>query len=492
MNMYNLSLNNNAVDFKTLESNIYKDVCDIACGVFKEVLQQLDKMLMATRDVESYRHKGIKKTHIHTVMGVIEYERRIYEHYDENDKKQYIYLLDKHLKNESIGHVSTNLAEKIVERVLEESYRKTSQAVKSMTNADLSHTTIWNVVQKTGTKLIEQEQQLINQYEQGSVNGKREVDVLFEEADGVWLSIQGKDRPKKGGKKEMKIAINYEGWKERKNQKKGYVVHNKTVCAGFHASSDFNKLWSAKVAQKYNEDEIKLRIVNGDGDPWIKPDTRREGVHFQLDPFHISREVLRNVPDKKEASKLNKLLKEGQVKEAFECLAQLLIDYNQDEKQFKKLEKLYNYLANNHEGLIPYQLRELELPTLEGKLEYRGMGTMEHNVCDVVSLRMKKRKMSWTQKGANHLVKLLAARASGTLYEKLNSLFKETVSEDMLDEMIEIVQLSAAGANKKGKKTGIYPIHSSTKPYEGQARREGRRAIRNLVENRVASDLNYS
>jgi hypothetical protein len=55
-------------------------------------------------------------------------------------------LLDKYLKNETIGRVSTNLAEKMIERVLEESYRKTAHAVENLANQRLSHAAIWNVV----------------------------------------------------------------------------------------------------------------------------------------------------------------------------------------------------------------------------------------------------------------------------------------------------------------------------------------------------------
>lgn len=489
--MYTISLNDSTLDFKTLEQKIYRIVCEVACDALKDVLEILDRMLMATRDVDKYRHKGIKKTHIHTVMGVIDYERRIYEYYNEDGKKQYVYLLDQYLKNETVGHVSTNLAEKIVERALEESYRKTAQAMESATNANLSHTTAWNVIQKVGSKLKEREQHLVDKYEHGELNGDREVDVLFQEADGVWLPMQGKDRPKKGRKKEMKVAINYEGFKKRKGQKEGYQVHNKTACAGFHKSHEFKKLWAAKVAEQYNVDEIKVRIVNGDGDPWIKPDLGQEGVYFQLDPFHISREVLRKVPDKKQARKLNKLLEQGKVDESFQYLTDLLLEYTQDEDKFKKLEALYNYLSNNREGLIPYRLRDLELPELPDGLIYRGMGTMEGNVCDIITLRMKNRKMSWSEEGANNLAKLLVARASGTLYEQLDGVFDGTVSDEMLDEMIEIVQLSAAQANRKSKKSNIYPMHNAPMPYEGQPLTEGRKAVRNLVENRVVSDLNF-
>lgn len=489
--MYTISLNNNKLDFKALEQKIYQIICEIACDVLKDVLEKLDKMLMATRDIDKYRHKGIKNTHINTVMGIIEYGRRIYECYDKDGKKQYIYLLDRYLNNEAVGHVSTNLAEKIVERALEESYRKTAQAMESTTNASLSHTTAWNVIQKIGEKLKEREEQLVNKYEQGRLSGKREIDVLFQEADGVWLSMQGKDRPKKGRKKEMKIAVNYEGFKKREGQKKGYQVYNKTACAGFHKSHDFKKLWEAKVAEQYNVDEIKARIINGDGDPWIKPDPGWDNIHFQLDPFHISREVLRKVPDKKQAGRLNKLLRAGKIEESFKYLTDLLIEYTNDEDEFKKLEKLYNYLNNNQEGLIPYMLRNLELPKLPDGIIYRGMGTMESNVCIVITLRMKNRKMSWSEKGGNNLARLLTARADGSLYEQLDRIFDDTVSDDMLEDMIVVIQLSAAQANKKPKKSNIYPMRSAPVPYEGQPLTEGRKAIRNLVENRIAGDLNF-
>ncbi|NLJ41648.1 MAG: hypothetical protein GX352_08585 [Clostridiales bacterium] len=177
--MYTISLNDSALDFKTLEQTIYRAVCDIACDVLKDVLGTLDKMLMATRDTNKYRHKGIKDTHINTVMGTIHYGRRIYKCQDGDGKEKYIYLLDQYLNNETIGRASTNLAEKIVERALEEPYRKAAEAIDSTTNIGLSHTTAWNVVQKIGEKLKEKEERLVSKYEHGELMGEREVEVLF-------------------------------------------------------------------------------------------------------------------------------------------------------------------------------------------------------------------------------------------------------------------------------------------------------------------------
>ena len=140
--MYSINLNEDGLDFKTIEKEIYRTVCGVGCEIITDILERLDLLLMVSRDEEYYRNKGKKATHIHTVMGPIEYSRRIYEYHDEEGLKKYIRLLDKYLKDEVIGHVSTNLAEKIIERVMEEPYRKAADAIASISNEQLSHTAI--------------------------------------------------------------------------------------------------------------------------------------------------------------------------------------------------------------------------------------------------------------------------------------------------------------------------------------------------------------
>lgn len=490
--MHILSVNDNELNFKVLEQTIYKIVCEVACEVMKDILEQIDLMLLAKRDTEKYRNKGPRKTCIHTVMGEVEYKRRVYETKNEDGKNMYIYLLDQYLKKETIGHVSSNLAEKMVENVLEKSYRKSADNIESMCQSSLSHTAVWNVVQELGKRLEEQEARLIGEYEKGNLNGKREIDVLFQEADGVWLNMQGKDRPKSGKsrKKEMKIAKTYEGWEKRGNQKDAYLTYNRTVVASFDKSSDFKKLCDATIAKNYNVDEIQYKIINGDGDPWIKSGIGEEGVYYQLDPFHRAREIVRAVPEKSQATKLNAMFDKGNIDKGLEYLTELMIEYRDNEKVREKLYKLYDYLTGNYEGLIPYKLRDISLPEPPKGLVYRNMGTMESSVCDVIKLRMKGRKMSWTKSGANSLGKLLALRASGELYETLDALFDDTVSKDKLEEIVEeVVQLSAAQVNKQPKRSGYYPIQTAPMPFEGQAMTEGRRAIRNLVENRMPGEL---
>src|SRR3712207_3568860 len=119
--------------------------------------------------------------------------------------------------------------------------------------------------------------------------------------DGIWLNIQGKDRPKRGKskKKELKLGITYEGWKKRNGSKDAYVVENKIACASFSNSKKFKELSDATIAETYNTDEIEIRILNGDGAPWIKQSIEEEGVYYQLDPFHRSQAVIRRSEERR-------------------------------------------------------------------------------------------------------------------------------------------------------------------------------------------------
>lgn len=285
--MYELSLKENEIDFKSLEQKIYKLVCRQACNIMADILERLDKKLLEERDKKAYRCKGFKHTCLKTIMGTVEIDRRIYEHVNEEGKKQFIYLLDEYLNMETIGHMSPNIVEKIIENTTDKSFRKTAEKIEKSSNQNISHTAVWNIVQTLGEKIEEKEDREIILNENGKLKGEREVKVLFEEADGIWLSMQGKDKPKRGKskKKELKLAVTYEGWKRRNGKSEAYLVENKIVCAGFTNSKRFKQLRDAKIAEVYNVDEIEVKIINGDGARWIKEGIDEEGVYFSLDNF---------------------------------------------------------------------------------------------------------------------------------------------------------------------------------------------------------------
>lgn len=87
--------------------------------MFAEIFVSLDDMILEKRDKKIFRFKVFKHTCIKTIMGPVEFDRRVYKYIDEFGKKSYRYLLDEYLSMETIGHMSANLVEKMIENTID-------------------------------------------------------------------------------------------------------------------------------------------------------------------------------------------------------------------------------------------------------------------------------------------------------------------------------------------------------------------------------------
>lgn len=208
---------------------------------------------MKERNRSKYRHKGYRKTTIKTVYGEVEYKRGVYEVTEDDGLKHFVFLLDETLELEHVGFISTNMAEFMVKAVTEMSYRQSTEKVSEMTGQTISAMGVWNVIQALGEKVCREEKELVKEHKAGHIQGETITPVLFEEADGVYVSLQGKDRKQNGQKKaEIKGAIAYDGWK--KEGKDRYKLHEKTAAAGFAKSKEFQEYREAPIAEKFNLD----------------------------------------------------------------------------------------------------------------------------------------------------------------------------------------------------------------------------------------------
>lgn len=487
------SLNEISVDFKTLEQEVFAYVCKLGVEIIETVLSAVDKQIETERNKEEYRHKGLKRNTIKTVMGSVEYRRAIYKTIDSDGNKKYVYLLDELLNMDTIGKMSGMLVEKVLENASEKSYRKSAENVSSLTGQSISHGAAWGLVQKFGEKIEKEEADKVERFKKGDLNGTREVDVLFMESDGLWLSMQRKDRPKGvSGKREIKLGVHYEGWEKRgrNGKKETYRIKNKGVVAGFVAPEEFKLLRDANIAETYNYDEIKLKILNGDGAAWIRNGHDAEGDVFQLDRFHIAKAIVRNVKDKEEAKKLWRMFRNSQYKTFMDRLTELKYECGGVCEEVKKIEELENYINSNKDGVIPYQKR-VQLPQAPDGLSYRNMGTMETNVFNVLGNRMKGQKMSWSIKGANNLSKILAVKASGKLYDKISSLLSDTLPQKALEVYETVIKDYKENCKKKVKRMNLYPVHEATRPFTGAHLTEGRKAIRRMLDDRQLTELIY-
>ena len=203
--MFEEIITENEIKFNNLEKKIFKFVCSFGCLILKLMLESYDRKLMKSRDTKKYRHKGLRENTIKTIMGEVEYRRVMYE-IEENGIKKTVYLLDEKLHINAEGKVSENLIEKAVEIVpITDSYRKAETVIKETTNATLSFEAIRTIIVKVGDKITKKEKEERKLLDKKQlVAGLKEITALFEEADGIWINLQGKDRQKRLEKQKEK------------------------------------------------------------------------------------------------------------------------------------------------------------------------------------------------------------------------------------------------------------------------------------------------
>ena len=443
------------VSFKELEQKVFKYVCELGCEITKIILESYDDELAATRDTKQYRDKGGRKTSIKTVYGDVGYWRRVYQTKLEDGEKAFVFLLDEAMQMDKIGLISTNLAEKVAMTVTESPYRVTADVISSTCGQGISAGGVWNMMQRLGERISEEEEHAVKQMKADQSEGQKEIPVLFEEMDGVWLNMQDKSH-KKMKKQEMKVFTMYEGWDAEKEKEGRSTLVEKTMLAGMEQSSEFHEKREALIRKKYNGDEIGQRILNGDGGGWIR-DPYDPDVIFQLDRYHVYKEILRQISDKKAKEEIRRLFDEekpDEMLEYIEVYAASVESPDETDKKSKKARELYKYLSNNREGLLPYDKQGKEIPEAADGILYKTMGVQESQNCTVITLRMKNRRMRWSVSGANNLAKALYRKENKELIETIDRYTDGLLFTMQMQEIVEV--LSAAKAPKKDGKGDAY------------------------------------
>ena len=475
--MMETMIKQNGLSFNDLEKEIFKEICELGRKITTEVLEQYDKQLKESRDRKVYRDKGYHRTTIKTVYGEVSYKRTVYETIDESGVKRHVFLLDETLSLENVGLISENYASLLVSEVTELSYRECAGKVTAMTGQSISAMGVWNVIQKLGEKVCREEKELVKDHKAGRIKGVKEAPVLFEEADGVWLDLQGKDRKERNySKAEMKVAIAYDGWRDRGSGR--YELDGKVVSAGFGKASDFHNAMEANIAREYDLEKTDLRLLNGDGASWIKkvPD---QSTVFQLDPFHRNQAIKEKIGDGRARKIIYEYLENEQIDELLAFLRMYMDSITEDE-WIKKAGELLEYFTNNKDGLLPYQRQDLDIPECPEGLCYRNMGTMENHVSGIIAHRMKHRHCAWSIEGGNHLAKILAKKHMGRLYEVTEQLkvplFEKEKVENILGEITGPILSASKSAERVGKGYE-YPVMGHMAYLDSAISGDGRRRM---------------
>ena len=437
--------------FNDLEKKIYKFVCNFGCMILKLMLEAYDRKLMKARDNKKYRHKGLRKNTIKTIMGEVEYRRAMYE-IEEAGIKKTVYLLDEKMHINGEGKISENLIEKVIEVVpITDSYRKAETVIKETTNTILSFETIRAMTIKVGDKITKKEKEERKYlHKKQLIAGLKQIIALFEETDGIWINLQGKDRKKRIEnikekcekeekefntkmkiKKELKLHVMYEGWK--KGDKRHALV-NKQYIAGIMNPKEIRELRDARVYQQYDEKSIKMRVTNGDGAQWTKGTTAKGGF-YQKDQFHIMQEIIRNV-EKEYRNIIIELVKTKQYKKIPRAIEGLKYEVGGEEKKIEKLNKLQSYLSKDLER---YQ-DVLKVPEAPEGIEYRNMGTQESQIFSKLKKRFCSGRKAFSEHGANALAKVCVLKENFRIEEIETPIPIDTSVEDWIKEIEDKVK----------------------------------------------------
>jgi hypothetical protein len=407
----------NKIDIREIEKMFYSAVLAAGRAAMAEYLEKLDDSMAVARDKKEYRDKGKRPTVLKTIMGEVENNRRVYTTEGEAGENVCVYLLDELLRIDTPGLISPMLSELVATAACESTYRETARQVSELTGQTISHQTAWSITQEVGTRVRMREEELAEQAQHNTGPGKLESKILYEEADGIWLKLQGKDRKTYGPSKEMKAAIAYSGVKQNGKRRR---LADKVACASFAGVKDFIKRKEGVIASIYRTSEIELRILNGDGANWITANNEATVV-YQLDPFHRNKAIQEYVNDPELRKLMMDLLYAKEI-DSLLAVIEASINSTMEPEEQEKRQRLLGYFKNNKEGLVPYYRRSEKLPPVNKGLKIAHGGSMESNIFTLIGNRMKGRRANWSVRGANNMAALLCLKHTGRLSSVLTRL----------------------------------------------------------------------
>ncbi len=413
-------------NFKEIEEKIFVYAMKKAREICKKVLELMDDRLMEERDKEELEVHEKRSRCLDTLIGPIEFERRYYK----KAEGGYTHLLDDFLGIPTNARVSPAIKAKALKGVKDLTYRKTADMIEQMLDIPISHNAIHDWVQEIGKKIRqEKEQETEHFYATGEIPEKKQQAIkaehLFLEADGVFINIQGEEEK---SSTELKIALSYLGWEERRKFSGEYEVKSKKVFGGVVDSDELWRQSSVGLLKNYELEENEVTILSGDAASWI------DKAHYYLpyltcrvlDDYHLQLKITKCLGRSSFTPKLKKALIDHDKEKVIEILDKAE-SYRKKDKDKKKVDQLRKYILDNWEKIKDFRDRGYCLPD-----DTRGMGVVESNIDKILANRFKKLGISWSVAGAENLASIIIADRNGELDEMITKEVDWEINQEKL------------------------------------------------------------
>lgn len=504
--MFENILTKESVTFKDLEEITYKIACEFANEILRNMLEAYDKQVMDNRDTTLYRHKGKETTTIKAKTGLVEYTRTKYITKNEDGTNKCVYLTDELLHIKEMGQISSGIIELIVKNIAEVSYRVCAEMINNMTGLKISGVAVWNIVQQLGEEIKQYEKEKVEAFQEDKLKaGEKETPTVYQEADGIMIYTQGKDRkeqienykkehpneevPKKVRNIEIKLGMTYEGWKE--TGKNRYALVGKEYVAGYMTGEEMSNITNANLHSKYDMSKVELRVLNSDGGSWIKRLLTAKAI-YQADSYHLKEKITTHVRDTEDSEYLKNLFYKKEYTKMIEYVEELKYKYDGEVEEVEKLKELQKYLIKRKDTMKRYKdydgvKQKLRTYSKKTGLKYRNMGCQESNNYCRLTRRMKKKRMSWSKNGSENIAKVITFHASESCSDIIKDLNIQILPESYTEyaqKYIEEIEKNIKELKKN--KVKIKEIYTFK-----QGSLEGYPKLKKILENKEISELIY-
>jgi hypothetical protein len=407
-------------NFKEIEEKIRNQAFKGAKELSKQILKNHEDWWFQKH--KGYRYKGEKTGNFKTSFGEFEIARKKVRY-----KGKYFYPIDSFAGLIKNKRQTTSFQEILKEEYVDRTFRKGTKNIEKQTSVKLSFVSGWRSFQAIAEK-EKKEFCIPSRIKNIPVkkligDEKNSCPILCIEEDGTYCRTQ----PVKLKDQEVKLAVLYTGKKFVGKKHKRAILENKTVIASRKGESVAS--FTARVAhiatEVYGVNDKTCIILRGDGDSWIlriKYDYFESAYYF-LDWWHVKKKmkiVFGEVATEDLIEYVYKRDPEGLLRH----INNNYLNVGLEPKRFDIIEKFYNYIENNIEGLKLSNI-DPDFKNLHPGMFKRGSGAIERNIDLVIGERCKIKRMRWSGSGLENMVFLRENKINQEINSPILNFFKK-------------------------------------------------------------------
>lgn len=389
---------------EVLEEMIFDIRQQLGKTAFVKALSDYDAVLAKNRPRGEFKNVCKKRKYLQTRAGDIQYSRILYKEKATNKPR---YLLDEALEIDKNQRMSLRMVEMMGLLASVEPYRNVQEQLAALLGISWSHEAIRQNVIREGRRIEERESKEHKKVKELDYQMPQDLpDTVYNETDSTYIRKQNKTKKKSRKKRhlEVKLGIGYTGKEPRYKggRKKSKKLSQRIVYADIKADrNEFLDKFSCLSEKVFGTSIAHKSYLGGDGDSWIREGKKEyfTNSEYLLCPFHLFRNLRRALPGKRKSQqRLKKLFEENKIDKVLICLKRM-IKMIHSRKLKKKIAEFYIYVKNNRQGI-----EESMRVRMDKKL--MSAGAVEPNIDKLIAHRFKGRGMSWSEQGAQSLLKI--------------------------------------------------------------------------------------